>query len=983
MRTSISFEEAYKGLNKAQKEAVDSIDGPVLVVAGPGTGKTQVLALRIANILDKTDTPPDGVLCLTFTNSGVRAMRERLAGLIGPTASRVVISTFHSYGMGLIEEFYEFLGLPKAPTLIDDKDSVLLVDELLESHNWEYLRPRSGGAHNFKDLKAIISLLKREGISADDFLVEIERDIDAIKNDPENISSRGPSKGQLKKDAEERMERLARTKETAKFFELYEKTKAERNIADYDDVLEYVVRLVSESAEARDTIRERSLYVLVDEHQDSSGVQNRFLEAVWGGVEKPNVFAVGDDRQLIYGFGGASLSHFERFREIFSGTKIISLIENYRSTQTILDTADMLLESSLVKGKLTGNVKESHSVRLVEAQYPRDEILAAGIAIKKAVDAGLSPSQCAILVPKNSQAQNAVTVLTDLGLPVASGGKASFFGLRETQFMIAVLRALALPYDASRLAVILLDPLSGIAPLTAHKFLHEYSYKLSLDAFAKGEETIRALGGSLAELAEYPKTQNLYCLVQEIGERFFFKNPADHDALLRSIEIVRTMLHLVLSRSERDPKLTLAEFADFLERMESYGQDIPLAVFGSDEGVKVMTLHSSKGLEFDFVWIAHLDERSLMTGKRMGFTLPRMLEERVSKKDEITARRELYVAITRAKRFCTLSYARMGYTGGDLTVARIIADLPETALEKVSASETEAEVLAHDPKAYIAATPIESERDTLNEIKELVKENYAERKVAVTHLNNFYDCVWKWYFRNFLRLPEPETESLQFGNLIHHALEAVFKDRLSESAIPQLVEEGLDSLCVADERVRVRFAKDATKILTRFIRDILPDISKEARSEKEMLPYRDPDISDIEVTGKIDLVEELADGTVRVTDFKTGKPKPKREIEKRDNEGRMHDYLRQLSMYSYLLAHDKNKKEASSSRLLFLETNTDAKDAIYETHIESEHIESLRKDLSDYNNLLKSGEWTARPCNAKTYGTQKECEYCALAKRVI
>ncbi len=976
-----TFDEAYGSLNKAQKEAVDSVDGPVLVVAGPGTGKTQVLALRIANILQKTDTPADGVLCLTFTNSGVRAMRERLTSLIGPTASRVAISTFHSYGMGLIEEFYEFLGLPKAPTLIDDKDSVMLVDELLEATPWEYLRPRSGGAHNFKDLKAIISLLKRERISADDFFLDIERDIDAIREDPENISSRGPTKGQLKKDAEERIERLARTKETAKFYELYEKTKTERNIADYDDVLEYVVRLVEVSAEARATVRERSLYVLVDEHQDSSGVQNRFLEAVWGGLEKPNVFAVGDDRQLIYGFGGASLTHFEKFRETFPDTKLISLTENYRSTQAILDTADRLLESSLVKGKLVGGAKGS-PVRLVEAQYPRDEILAAGIAIKAAVDGGLSPSQCAILVPKNAQAQNTITVLTDLGLAVASGGKASFFALSETQFLIAVLRALASPYDPARLSAILLDSLSGIPPLSAHRFLREYGYKVSLDVFQKGDDVIRALGTVLSELASAPSL-DLYGLVQDIGERFFFKNADSHDALLRQIEIMRTMLHLVLSRRERDPKLTLAWFTEFLERLESYGQDIPLAVFGRDDGVKVMTLHASKGLEFDFVWIAHLDERSLMTGKRMGFTLPRSLEERVSKKDEITARRELYVAITRAKRSCTLSYARTSYTGGDLSVARIIADLPENALEKVSAADTEAGILAHAPKAYVTASPASFERDTLVEIKALVRDHYAERKVAVTHLNNFYDCVWKWYFRNFLSLPEPETESLRFGNLIHHALEAVFKERLALDAVPNLIEEGINSLRIADERIAARFRKDAKRILERFITDILPGVSEDARSEREMLPYRDPDISDIEVTGKIDLVEELTDGTVRVTDFKTGKPKPSREIEKRNDEGRMHDYLRQLSMYSYLLEHDKNKKEASSSRLLFLETDTDTKDAIYETHIGSEHIESLRKDLSDYNSLLKSGEWTQRPCNAKTYGTQKECEYCALARRVI
>ena len=136
------FKEAYGNLNKAQKQAVDAIDGPVMVVAGPGTGKTQVLALRIANILEKTDTPPSGVLCLTFTNAGVRAMRERLLRVIGSTASEVYIATFHRFGIGVIERHYALLDFDSSPQLLADTEAVVLVDEILQSREWEYLRPR-------------------------------------------------------------------------------------------------------------------------------------------------------------------------------------------------------------------------------------------------------------------------------------------------------------------------------------------------------------------------------------------------------------------------------------------------------------------------------------------------------------------------------------------------------------------------------------------------------------------------------------------------------------------------------------------------------------------------------------------------------------------------------------------------------------------------------------------------------------------------
>ena len=173
-----TFTEGYKKLNPAQKEAVDSLDGPVMVIAGPGTGKTQVLALRIANILDKTDTPDNGVLCLTFTNAGVHAMRTRLAELMGSRGSRVVVSTFHAFAKSLIDKYYSLVGFESLPEMLDDTEAIGLVDEILEDGVWEHLRPRSDSARYFSDLKSLISLLKRENISPENFLIQVEAEIE-------------------------------------------------------------------------------------------------------------------------------------------------------------------------------------------------------------------------------------------------------------------------------------------------------------------------------------------------------------------------------------------------------------------------------------------------------------------------------------------------------------------------------------------------------------------------------------------------------------------------------------------------------------------------------------------------------------------------------------------------------------------------------------------------------------------------------------
>lgn len=203
------YTQALAKLNPAQRQAVEAIDGPVMVIAGPGTGKTQVLALRIAHILEVTDTPASAVLCLTFTRSGVRAMRERLESYIGTRAHEVTISTFHSFAIEIIEKHFALLDFARMPRLLDDREAVFIVDEILHAQDWEHLRPRANPATYFGDIKSLISLLKRERMTPHDFLVEVERDITALEENPDNISSRGERKGGTEKRCFEK-DRVAR-----------------------------------------------------------------------------------------------------------------------------------------------------------------------------------------------------------------------------------------------------------------------------------------------------------------------------------------------------------------------------------------------------------------------------------------------------------------------------------------------------------------------------------------------------------------------------------------------------------------------------------------------------------------------------------------------------------------------------------------------------------------------------------------------------
>ncbi|HWA31960.1 MAG TPA: ATP-dependent DNA helicase, partial [Candidatus Paceibacterota bacterium] len=914
---------------------------------------------------------------------------QRLRTYIGPEASKVRIATFHSFGLEIIEKYFGVLGLARAPGLMDDAATIALTDAILEGEDWQYLRPRGDAARYFRDLKELISLLKRERIAPEDFEKMLKAEIKSVESDPENLSSRGARKGELKKDAERRIEGLGRTLEAMRFYEMYEDAKREKNLLDYDDVLKYLVNIVEDSEEALNYMREQYLYVLVDEHQDSSGVQNEFLRAVWQGTEQPNIFVVGDDRQLIYGFSGASLEFFDNFKTMFGKAKLVTLVENYRSTKAILDAAHALLESSLTPEKLESRSKENHPLCLVEAEYPRDEIIAAGLEIKKKIKEGLAPEDIAVLVPKNRQARSAMAVLADMGIPVAAADKTNLFDSAAAQALLAVLSVLAKPADRPALAKSFFNPYSGVPPLAAHRFLFANNMReFSLLSAPEGDATLfgrddpaMAWLSRLRGWLEAGAGESVYSVIQKVGSELLLAESKNHKELVENVEAIRTLLNLALFEIERRRGLTLEDFVIFLERLESYGEDIPIAVFGADRGVRVLTLHGSKGLEFDFVWIAHLDEKSLYGARQGGFTLPEELEARTEQADREVKKRELYVAITRAKRFCTLSYSKQSLTGAELHLADIVADIEEH-FEKISAADTEENILKKDPRDYVAKQEPEMKNTDLEDLKKIVARDYEDRKVSVSLLNNFFECPWKWYFRNLLQLPEPQAESLEFGNIVHGSIDEILKLAAAPKAeeIKKIIEVRTKKTGFGGEKKQKDLARQAFAVVEKWVKNRLPEISKN-RENEQSISVADERFPNLTIYGKVDLIEMLGKSEVRVTDFKTGGARKKSEIEKIDEEGRMSDYLRQLAMYSYLLKENKKwGKEVAESRLEFVEAKT-AGEAFYSTFIDAERIDLLVRDIADYDKLVKSGQWTARPCHFKSYGKSGAvCEYCELSK---
>jgi DNA helicase-2/ATP-dependent DNA helicase PcrA len=988
------FEIAYNKLNKAQSEAVDTLDGPVMVVAGPGTGKTQILALRIGNILKKTDTSPDSILCLTFTNSGVSAMRERLDRYIGTRSKDVTVSTFHSFAYNLIEKHYELLDFEKMPELLSDDEAVFIVDEILNNNDWEYISPRGNPAMYFGDLKQLISILKRERISDSDLLSYIEEDIKNLKEDPESISSRGESRGKIKKEIEKKIDQLSRTKEVVLFYNLYEKSKKEMSLIDYDDVLELSVRLVEEFDNVRDDIRENYLYVLVDEHQDSSGIQNNFLKAVWRGVEEPNIFVVGDDRQLIYAFSGASLSYFEEFSHIFGRAKLIVLTENYRSTSPILSIADDLLKSSITNEHLNSNRKGENKIILSGYNYPRDEIIGAGLYFKQKISEGLDPNECVLLVPKNYNVRSAIGILSNMDLPISSGKNLSLFSVPEGDYLRRVLGIIVNPSDAILLSKTLLDKTSGIPYLDAHNFLREtkadkltieelISYGQS-DGLFKGENSISKWGSQLKDWVNNLTNEKPSYIISMIGNEMLIKNSKGLDDLLNRVEVVRSFIHLAMMFEEKNKKATLLSFLEYLNRLESYGTHIELAKFGNDNGIKVMTLHKSKGLEYECVWVAHMNEETLMSEKRGGFTLPEKIKEHMNKRSIEMAKRELYVAITRSKEFCVLSYAVENYNGNTMELASIIKELNDLHFIKKTREDTEREILKMGPEIYVNTTAKKDE-NIISDINKLVSENYKDIKISVSMLNNFFECSRKWYFRNFLRLPEVKQVYLTLGTVVHATIEYILKSEElpSDDDLKIKIGQQFEKEGVIDVNDLRKLSRDAYNIVRNWVDNYYTHLLPDFKSECSISYVDKKNFPHLLMYGKIDLTEYLGNGEVYVTDFKTGSSKTTGVIEKMDDEGRMSDMMRQLAMYSYLLSGDNGDVKVTNSKLLFLESEPSDKNAFYQTKITNEQIDLLKQDIKEYDEALSSGSWVDRECHFKPYGANvRECEYCNMWARI-
>lgn len=962
------FQERYKSLNKAQKEAVDAIDGPVMVIAGPGTGKTTILTLRIANILRKTDTPASGILAITYTEAGAKNMRVRLRELIGGRADEVRIHTFHGFAASVIAEFREHFPHLSRAEQITDVEAEAIVRKILADAAFADIRPLGNPDMYIGAILHAVREAKKEAWTAQALRDFARDEAKRVESDSESISSRGATKGQLKADAKKRIERVAKTALLADVFERYEAAKKGKFI-DFDDlILELMVAIQRDELLLR-LLQEKFLYVMVDEHQDTNDAQNLLVRMIVDFFETPNLFVVGDEKQAIYRFQGASVHNFLRFQQIWKDMKVISLDENYRSHQGILDAGFALIENNYGEGEHANLRVELKSGLKGAKRQPIDVVTAGNIAaeeswlassIQKALKAD-PEATVAVIVRKNRLVTRALAALESRGVKAAAERGADIFSHPAGALFFEMIHFLSDPSYIEGLGTTLAAGLWGVEFGEAA----EIAATLKTGKVAGIERRIPALAKLQAQKA---KSSGLEFVIQAAEASSFVEAIAD-DPL--SVEVWRGIVTLAEDISRRskteDPAKLIRELLSYAASAET--KTVRVSLGAPDAQVTVMTAHGSKGLEFDYVFMPYSTQDSWMTQRRgPSFILPLEGGEEDRVRD---TRRLFYVALTRARKHASISLSLEGPDGKETIPVGFIAEIPEGMASRSDLPSLKGSA------AVVSTKPLSAREQTL---ADFARRSLSERGLSVTALNHFVACPARYFYKSVMRLPEAPSATAERGNAMHAALDAVWRlssktARSIESTIASMVEYYFSerSLLPAFEResIKAELVHDAPAVA----KALLEHFSSHPKVESEtwVEAIHPNKLGDIRIHGKLDALA-LGEDKISIFDYKTRKAMSENEMRglTKDSSG---DYFRQLVFYKKLIATDgRAKGKAIEPSLVFVAPDEKGRCPIVSPAISKKDEQDLAAHIDRLIESVSSGDVVRALCD------DPDCKECALRR---
>ncbi len=914
-----------------------------MVLAGPGTGKTQLLAARIGNILLQTDVQASNILCLTFSDAGVKAMRRRLLDFIGPEAHRVGIYTFHSFCNRIIQENLHLFGSRNLQSLTD-LERVNLIRGLLDKlppdnplvvSRWDryYYLPHL--EHLFQTMKTehwSVELVRR---SISGYLDSLpERKDFQYQRAYKQFRKGDPKAGEMEKE-QKKMVPLAAA---AELFPAYEKALRTEARYDYEDMLLWVLEAFREHEWLLRSYQERFQYLLVDEYQDTNGAQNELLlqlASFW--EDNPNLFVVGDDDQSIYEFQGARLQNMldllDRYRPHMH---LVSLRQNYRSIPAILSSASGLIgrnEQRLVHHLEAGpkELAAAHPDRMhqtnrpVLLEYPhiRQEEVGLVLQIEELIRSGESPESIAIMYARHKQAHRIMELFSKKGIRFTTRRPVDLLNEPQIQHLIYLGRylnrelKLAFSGEADlfpflHAAFLQLDPVD-LAHLSAYRAGRPGNSRPEWRRMLTDPDLLRRrklnrpdrllevgerLTSWIRHAANLSVPHLLERLINESGFLAYTLSLPDKDEWLQALA---TLMRFTRQEAERHTHYTLAQWVNTLDQMAANRIPLPLQrIAEKGEGIQMLTAHSSKGLEFRYVFLLDATQNPWDSGRngQRQFSFPDTLTFS-GLTDALEARRRLfYVAMTRAETHLQISWSLEDAKGKETQPSQFVDELLEQeGLAKTRASVSAADLLdAEWISLFREEEPVRAESPPPAVLEDLLD----GFRFSPSSLNRFLQCPLAFYYEHLLKVPVPFSNAALMGTAVHQALERLFgkKERTQKDLLKYFREE----------MERIRGLMDASGWEQRLDRGLyfLPIYFQQKAPgwpsfSLTEFRVRESEVDGVPVTGIVDRIDLIDGNKAVLLDYKTGRYRKERAREPDDRNPQGGPYWRQLQFYNLLL----------------------------------------------------------------------------------
>ncbi len=902
------MDELLKNLNKEQTEAVKHGAGPLLIVAGAGTGKTTVITRRIAYLIEQKFAKPDEILALTFTEKAATEMEERVELLLPLGYFDKWISTFHSFCERILKNHALDIGLPNDFKLLDGVRQWIFVYENFDKFNLNYYRPLGNPSRFIDTLLQHFSRCKDELITPEEYLNYAQSL--RLELDQPNKTKKKATKEKNETDETE----IARLEEVANAFHTYQKLMLDNNFLDFGDLINYTLELFKKRPKILQYYQTKFKYLLVDEFQDTNYAQYQLVKLLAG--EDENLVVVGDDDQSIYKFRGASVSNILKFKEEYPKAKQITLLENYRSSQNILDLAynfiqannpDRLEVKLKINKKIVNKQKIKNGISVLEGDDLSGELNSAvkkilqlknQASLEKEGGGETSWNDFAILIRANSAADELLPVLAASGIPYTFVANKGLYKKPIIVDILSYLRLLDNAHDSISLYRILAlpkfhlnhDELSALLEYSDQKTLSLFETLAPAQTMAQissaSKNKIRKLLELLQKHSSSAKTVSASEILVEIIKDLELEQKLSADTLENAQS--REFLDQFYKKCEEFEKENEHKNSHvFLKALDLELQagsegDIKFDPDLGPESVKVLTVHSAKGLEFKYVFLINLvDQRFPTRQKKEGIEIPKKLVKDILPEGDFhlqEERRLFYVGMTRAKQGLYFSWAK---DYGGKTLKKPSQFLTETGLvPSTQTSKATGKVIFTKPKSLL---------------KSQIYKKLPSR-FSYSTLNDFEICPLRYKYKHYLKLPMRGSHHQSFGSTIHKVFEEFLKlykknrearqtdlfgkipakNPLPESKIlEELYEKHWLDNWYPNKQEKAKYKKIGTKMLSVFYEDL----KASQPNAKYIETFFKLKLGPYDFVGKIDRADQLKNG-LSIIDYKTGKtPKSKGDID--------------------------------------------------------------------------------------------------------